>query len=836
MRLSSLTPRFAPLRYLLITSVILLAACWLRVGRLAALPPGLSSDESMNANNAFHIYQAGPTRFPFYENYGEPEPLYRFILSAAVPVLGPRIWAFRLTGALIGVITAAAAAWAARQTLPGQPARVRWLAGAAAAAALAAAVGHITLTRSLYRAAPLPLFILLFAGFFLRGLRRRSPADFAFSGLGLALCYYTYTSGFILPLTLIPLAISLLIFERRRWRTFLAGAAIASLVCAALIAPVIYLLAREPQRVLGRAAEVTGTDVATSSSAVESIAARVIIGGSQAANNMVTVWFVRGDGNVQYNTDQAPVVPFVFQPVFALGALILLIRFRRSESALLAALLFATTAPATFSGEPLHGLRVSGAYASFPLVVGAGAGALARLPFKRGIPLALAALSAWGVLWARQTYVNFWSRPSSIVMFGRDLTYGEWFFRPDERDLARWIESQTTPTLVTLDPLLHQTTRAWLLNAYPAVDAAGDNFTLPPETRIAVPWWLELGDFDAGSRHYALFQDGTITLLPPITEETHQIIVARLQSAQTINRPNGDLMVKVIPPGARVEFEPRRAAAAPSGPLARTESDLLVIGWWGPETLPSGPEQTVTYTLEWMTPRPQRHDYRSAIGLLTYNNDRKAGVDAEMTRWLYPTWAWRPDTPTSVTYPFDVPAGLEPGAYRLTLIMGDQLTTLGWVKVAQSSLPAPDAGAAHPNAVFGDSFVLYGAGAADEGNGGVRVSLYWLSNVERSPTDAIIFVHVQDEGGQLVAQADAQPWQGQYPTFIWSEGERVQTDYVFDLAGSSVEELDVWVGMYTFPSLARLNVVQGGAPVKDNRLYVGSLADLLKTPKGLGDP
>jgi hypothetical protein len=238
-------------------------------------------------------------------------------------------------------------------------------------------------------------------------------------------------------------------------------------------------------------------------------------------------------------------------------------------------------------------------------------------------------------------------------------------------------------------------------------------------------------------------------------------------------------------------------------------------------------EQTVTYTLEWATRYPQRHDYRSFVGLLTYNNERKAGVDAKMTRWLYPTWTWQPDTPTPVTYTFTVPAGLDPGAYRLALIMDDQLTTLGWVKVPQANLPAPDAGSVHPDAVFDNSFTMYGASAQDEGNGNVRISFYWQSNVERSVTDAIIFIHAQTKDGQLVAQADAQPWLGQYPTFIWSKGERVRTDYSLNIGSTPITDVEVWVGMYTFPSLARLTVIQNDTPVKDNRLHVGSLVALL---------
>jgi hypothetical protein len=106
--------------------------------------------------------------------------------------------------------------------------------------------------------------------------------------------------------------------------------------------------------------------------------------------------------------------------------------------------------------------------------------------------------------------------------------------------------------------------------------------------------------------------------------------------------------------------------------------------------------------------------------------------------------------------------------------------------------------------------------------------LYWQSLVSRPPIDVTIFVHVVNPTGDIVAQQDARPWGGQYPTLIWDEGEIVQTDYVLDIGATDPGELMVRVGMYTFPGLARLPVVQHGEPVPDAFVDVGSLEDLLQ--------
>lgn len=814
---------------------ILIAATWLRVGSLATLPPGLSSDEAINANDAFHIAQVGPTQFPFYETYGEPEPLYRFILSLAVPFLGPFIWVFRLVSALIGVVTVAAAYWATGQILAEQPSRLRWIAAATAAASLTMALGHITLSRGLYRAVPLPLFILLFVGFLLRGLRRQSWAHIALSGLSLATCVYTYTAGFLVPFALAPFAVALLLFERHNWRRWLPALAVVGVVVAIVISPVIYLFTKDPVRVLGRAAETANVSVNDTNSVFSTIPTRVIEGSRSLVGGTFSVLVVKGDGNVQYNADSAPVVPIVMLPLFVIGLFALIAQWYQPRSWLLFSLIFITAVPAVLSIEPAHGLRITGEFAVVPLLIGLGTSAVLGLAERFQLRVRytvyglLAVIALIGIGWARQTYVNVWQKPSTIPMFGRDLTYGEWFFRTDQRDLAEWINDQSDPMLVPVDQLLPQTTHAWLLSHYPTVRAADANFVLPANTQIVIPWTLELGDFNTNAYHFALLDQGTITLLPPLADEAHKKLLEAFDSALLVTRANGNPLVKVIstPDIVSLAFESPQVMTQPDQPLVSLPNGLLVTGWWGPNMLSGETEQIVTYMLNWATTQPQRDVLSSFVGLLTVNNERKAGVDTKMTRWLYPTWTWQPNTPVPVTYTFTVPAGLDPGAYRLALIMGDELTTVGWVKVPQAAPPPAEAGNLHPDALFNNEFRLYGAEAMDEGGGNIHLSLYWQSQTERSIADAIIFVHVQGGDGAIIAQADAQPWGGQYPTFIWSQGERVQTDYSLNIGETLPEEATIWIGMYTFPSLARLEVSEAGGLVEDNRLKLGSLAELL---------
>ena len=140
-------------------------------------------------------------------------------------------------------------------------------------------------------------------------------------------------------------------------------------------------------------------------------------------------------------------------------------------------------------------------------------------------------------------------------------------------------------------------------------------------------------------------------------------------------------------------------------------------------------------------------------------------------------------------------------------------------------MPDEAAGQVKPGLVVGDAFKLYGASATTLPDGQMRLSLFWESSVEWPEIDATIFIHVQNASGDLIAGQDARP--DGYPTFIWSKGERVQTDYTLDLAGVSADDLKVFVGMYTFPGLTRLPILQNGELVTDARVELGSLTELM---------
>lgn len=829
------------LLYLLCLIALLLAAWWLRIEALDRLPPGLSNDEAINATDVFAIASSG--NFPIYEDHGRPEPLYRIALSAAARFTGADVWTLRVLTALISLTSIAAACTATGALLRDQPPVVRAVGGLFAAAALAFAINHLTLSRALYRAILQPTFTLLFVILLLRALASERRRRFVLAGAALAGAMTSYTAALVIPLALPVVALHQAIFRRRSWRIWGGGLAWLMLSAGTLLLPVASAFIDQPARVIGRAVEVnSGAGAAVSLAAFKAA--------------LIDQTFVRGDINPQYNVDQQPLVSAAAAPLLLLGLLALLRRFRQPGGALLLALAALATLPVVGGQEIPHGLRYAGAFAVFPLLVGAGAALLIAqaLRFRplRAQPgavtaialIAIAAFSAQQMLHARAIYHNYWTKsgaPYTWSMFGREMPIADWFFRPDRRDFARWLLAQEQPLLVPREELEQQTTRAWLQTRFPRVSSAGDDFSLPAGTRLVVPHRFDTQELWLEATHYALLHRGAITLLPPFSASTHAALLAGIAEgdllpSQTAALPHLARSLPV-PAGLPLAFEPQQGE---NGLLpVRFGGDILLTNWRGPTVLSAG--MSATYTLEWQPLARLGHFYSTFLQLQTADHQRLAGDDVEPLRWLFPTSLWRTGEIVPDIHRFTVPPDIAPGAYRLAAGIYTEperplaafapdaaplsIATIGWVKVPLPELPVEDAGLA-VDALVADALALRAVEVRALDGSQVEIALTWQALVERPPFDATIFVHLLTPEGQLAGQQDGRPLDGQYPTFIWSAGERVRTTHRIAASSAALETLRLQVGMYTFPNLARLPVIQDGQSAASNVIDLGTLGRL----------
>jgi hypothetical protein len=136
----------------------------------------------------------------------------------------------------------------------------------------------------------------------------------------------------------------------------------------------------------------------------------------------------------------------------------------------------------------------------------------------------------------------------------------------------------------------------------------------------------------------------------------------------------------------------------------------------------------------------------------------------------------------------------------------------------------PDAPPSAPiQAVFDDKIELLGAWAPERVAPGqpVTVLLLWRARLSIGE-DLTAFVHVINASGQLVAQHDGPPLNGEYPTSHWPAGERVGERVTISLPTalpSGVYQLRL--GLYRLPEAARLDVT-GAEQARDNAVVIGA--------------
>jgi hypothetical protein len=97
-----------------------------------------------------------------------------------------------------------------------------------------------------------------------------------------------------------------------------------------------------------------------------------------------------------------------------------------------------------------------------------------------------------------------------------------------------------------------------------------------------------------------------------------------------------------------------------------------------------------------------------------------------------------------------------------------------------------------------------------------RLTLYWqsLSPVEE---DLQLFVHLLDQEGGLLAQADAPPTENAYPTSWWASGEIVADPHLLPLV-PGVKRLRL--GFYSLNSGERLPITHSTLPYQDEGVEV----------------
>ena len=304
-------PRWPLAAALLLTLAV---AAGLRLAYLPDLPLGLHYDEAANGILAGEI--ARGTALPvFIPSYTGKEVLFFYLAAGAMRALGEGVLALRLTAALCGLATVAAAGWSVAELLHARR-EARWV-GALSAAFLATSFWHLVLSRYGFRAVTQPLLQALTAGALWRGLRLERRGWLLAGGALLGATIYTYLAARAFPLPVAFAVIALVVADRGHRRTRLAQVALVALAAAVAIAPLAAYFARHPDALTARTGQVAARSW------------------SEAWTGLVASlggFFLRGDPVVRFNLPGCPLFDPFTAVLFVLGIVVTLFDRRAAPS------------------------------------------------------------------------------------------------------------------------------------------------------------------------------------------------------------------------------------------------------------------------------------------------------------------------------------------------------------------------------------------------------------------------------------------------------------------------------------------------------------------------
>lgn len=221
--------------------------------------------------------------------------------------------------------------------------------------------------------------------------------------------------------------------------------------------------------------------------------------------------------------------------------------------------------------------------------------------------------------------------------------------------------------------------------------------------------------------------------------------------------------------------------------------------------------ETLKVILKWRVWGKPPEDYQVFLHVDDDEGNTRAQLDFEPFYGALPTTRWEPGQILVEQYEIPLANGLPQNQYhlvaglfhaatrRLIPVRGpdDEIATAVafdtpvWIGAgrAQKPLTPPIA----MRAEFDNAITLLGyelASTQCKPGATIPMTFYWQARLR--PSDAYtVFVHLVDRNGKLVAQSDAPPRAGTYPTTAWNDGEYVRDPHAL------VVPFDLPAGKYT---------------------------------------
>lgn len=281
----------------------------------------------------------------------------------------------------------------------------------------------------------------------------------------------------------------------------------------------------------------------------------------------------------------------------------------------------------------------------------------------------------------------------------------------------------------------------------------------------------------------------------------------------------------LVPVEGPAATQPPQRAAAPNAVIGDT---MRLVGYDVAPRL-AGPGDTVNVRLYWQPVRDAGEDYTSYLHLLSSDGATIAQSDKLAGGVYYPTSIWKPGEVLVDQHRITIPEDAPPGPYKLSTglykLEAGEVQPLGSLALGGSvggELPpaGQDVAVRAPlYANFNDEILLIGYDIAAQNLVTARgfrasarpnvpldelqVTLFWQA-ARPLASDYTVFIHVLSPTGNIVAQTDAQPFAGRYPTSVWQQGELLADTYRLRIPASLFPGIyRVAVGLYEADELTQ---------------------------------
>lgn len=285
------------------------------------------------------------------------------------------------------------------------------------------------------------------------------------------------------------------------------------------------------------------------------------------------------------------------------------------------------------------------------------------------------------------------------------------------------------------------------------------------------------------------------------------------------NKQGGDFLLANVEITKALEPAPIMPGVALSGSV-KFGNELLLRGYdlLQPTVTPG---DTLGLTMYWQVVRASTAAYRFQLQLRSGDGQRVLVEESDQpVSARYPTDQWSAQEIVRDWRNFHLPPTLENGSYQIVLVVADEKTTLGELVLGAITIAGrPHRFEALPvqsavSATFGVDVRLVGLATALpttlEAGGELTTCIVWQP-LRPSPEPLTRFVHLLDATGQVVAQQDGTPCQGQCPASSWAASEFLCDEVTLPLPINLPHgEYHLATGWYSASTLVRL-------PARDER-------------------